>query len=240
MSSRYVLSMMTISGLLGGGLVGGGLIGGCGEDASPVGGSSLPGEGEGDGDSPLPVGEGEGEGSSNEGEGALPPGADGEPCGGASKNECVDGLECGAEEPGMCTCPQWFEGRWFAEYSNVQAVDYEYDFTRGTGDQERWASHEVVFEQAGCSLRLSAQSRSMIGGRVGEEGNRVNPPPLGFWFKRRVRTDDGREGLVTFTGHLSDDHQLINGGCDGEYDDPSVSPATFFRVTCDFTLTRRE
>jgi len=175
-------------------------------------------------------------GGEGEGEGARPPGADGEQCGGPSGNACQDGLECGAEaeEPGICTCPQWMEGRWWAEF-DPRAVDYEYDFQLDRVDAAFWYGGEIELTQDGCSI-MGPMGNYAIGWDDGVSSGTFNPPTT-FEYKRDVGTRDG-DAWITFTSIVAPDHTSVTGTCEGTYPDVSVLPHHFFRVECSFTLTR--
>ena len=200
----------------------------CGEDAAPGSGSKGEvsySEGEGEGD--QPGGEGEGEG-----EDARPPGADGEPCGGPSNNTCQDGFQCGAEteEPRICTCPQWMEGTWWAEFPEVRRTDgQEYDFTHGIA-ADFWAAREIAFNQNGCAVRSTTNNSFWDDNGSGD----VVPPDE---FHYEVLWDNDPEHPLRSTGRISEDGQSIFGTCSGE--DTNWDDLTFFPVSCTFTLTRR-
>ena len=184
-----------------------------------------PGEGEGDGQ-----GEGEGEGDT-----PLPPGADGEPCGGASGNECQDGLQCGAEEdePGICTCPQWFEGTWWAEFPEVRRTDgEEYDFMAPGLDAQFWQAQEVVFEQEGCGVRSTTHNYFWDDSG---SGNIVLPDK----FRYEILWGNDPEHPLRSIGQISADGKTVQGTCAGEYVGWHTGRDRF-PITCTFTLTRRE
>lgn len=238
-SARHLILAMALMGLWFAACGGG--------DAAPGGGVA---EGEGDecktddatagceGEGPV-TGEGEGaNGGEGEGDTPRPLGADGEPCGGASGNECQDGLRCGAEteEPGICTCPQWFEGTWWAEFSEVRRTDgEEYDFSGTDIDIQFWMDQEVTFEQDGCNVHGPGQRGLWSGNGIG----RVDQPTHEFFYERGWDAGDNMEHPLRSTGHLSEDKRSVNGTCNGEY--PSWSTdRSLFPITCTFTLTRRE
>jgi len=203
----------------------------CGEDAAPGSGSKGEesySEGEGEGD--QPGGEGEGEG-----EDARQPGADGGQCGGPSGNACQDGFQCGAEAeaPDICTCPQWMEGTWWAEFE-PRAVDYEYDFSRNL-DLAMWGDQEIAITQRGCEVRGPNSDVILFNGA--HTDGRVDPPPYGFYYKNGAPLGEGQE-WITFRGTLSEDRSSVTGTCEGGYVDEGHN-YTPFHITCTFTLTRR-
>ncbi|MBI4098488.1 MAG: hypothetical protein HY437_00450 [Candidatus Magasanikbacteria bacterium] len=223
-----------------------GLVAGCGEDAAPgsANGGSDGNEGEGEG-SPLP-GEGEGQGA-GEGAGARPPGADGELCGGPSGNACKDGFQCGAEteEPGICTCPQWMEGTWWAEFPEVRRTDgQEYDFRADGHDVQFWTAHEVtfrqegcnIFKQEGCSTRGSSWECLWSGDGLNSEGH-VEPPKTFIYERKWGDLDGNNNHLLRSTGQISENGQNVQGTCAGEY--RNWNDFTLFPISCTFTLTRR-
>ena len=206
----------------------------CGEDAAPGSGSKGEvsySEGEGEGD--QPGGEGEGEG-----EDARPPGADGGQCGGPSGNACQDGLECGAEaeEPDICTCPQWMEGTWWAEFPEVRRTDgQEYDFMASRTDRQFWQEQEVTFEQDGCAVR-GPDRQFLWSGGVGQ----VKQSPAGFSYERMWEDLEGnRNHPLRSSGNISEDQQSVRGTCEGEYRN-FQGDWSLFPISCTFTLTRRE
>ncbi len=218
MVSKYLMSMALL-GLL---------LPACGEESKTPSGGSDNGGNEGN----------EGEGSPNEGEGVRPPGADGEPCGGSSSNTCLDGLECGAKEPGICTCPQWFQGIWSIEISNLQTFGYQFDPANNTmAARNFWLTPETALNQDGCNLWGNVGGDGPLWGDLRRDG-RIDPPPLGFRYVSDVPYGESKH-WITFTGILSLDHQTISGTCEGEFGDGTVDPIVFFRVQCDFVLTQQ-
>ena len=167
----------------------------------------------------------------------IPPGADSELCG--DGRTCQDGFQCGAEaeKPDICTCPQWMEGTWWAEFTEVRRTDgEEYDFMAPGLDRQFWSEQEVTFEQDGCVIR--GPDLQFLWARDDGSGE-LKLPSLSFSYKRTWDAGDNQEHSLQSTGQVSADGKSVQGTCTGEYPGWHTG-RNLFPITCTFVLTRRE